>query len=102
MHARPICPHELCQHNVATTFYIGGIPMFSLDILLVISYTYGFKVSVPVENSITAYFPMMQLTHDILSQFILHIFLYGGQLLIKRRATHRRHCHTLTTGQPLW
>ena len=63
--------------------------MFSLGILLVVSYTYVFEVSVPAENSITAQFPMMQFTHDSLSQFILHIFLYGGQLIIKRRATHR-------------
>jgi hypothetical protein len=73
----------------------------SLGILLVVIYTYEFEVSVPAENSITAHFPMMQFTHDSLSQFILHIFLYGGQLLIKRRATHRRRCHTLTTGQPI-
>jgi hypothetical protein len=71
----------------------------SLDILLVVSYIYEFEVSVPTENSITAYFPMMQFTHDNLSQFILHIFLYGGQLIIKRRATHRHRCHTLTIGQ---
>jgi hypothetical protein len=45
---------EFCQHNVAIAFYIGGIPTFSLNILLVISYTYGFEVSVPAENSITA------------------------------------------------
>jgi hypothetical protein len=60
--------------------------------------TYNFDVSVPAENSITTHFPMMQFTHDNLSQFILHIFLYGGQLLIKHRATHRRRCHTLTIG----
>jgi hypothetical protein len=101
MHARPIRPHEFCQLNRAIAFYIGGVPTFSLDILLVVSYTYEFKVSVPAENFITALFPMMQFTHDSLSQFILHIFLYGGQLLIKRRATHRRRCHTLTTGQPI-
>jgi hypothetical protein len=32
----------------------------------------------------------MQVKYDSLSQFILHILLYGGQLIIKRRATHRR------------
>jgi hypothetical protein len=71
----------------------------SHDILLVVSYTYVFEVSVPAEKSITAQFPMMQVTHDSVSQFILHILLYGGQLFIKRRATHRRRCHTLTIGQ---
>ena len=101
MHARPIRPHQFCPLNVAIAFYIGGISTFSLDMLLVVSYTYEFEVSVPAENSITAQFPMMQFTHDSLSQFILHILLYGGQLLIKRRATHRRRCHTLTTGQPI-
>jgi hypothetical protein len=99
MHARPIRPHEFCQLNMAIAFYIGGIPTFSLDILLVVNYTYDFEVSVPAEKSITAQFPMMKFTHDSLSQFILHIFLYGGQLLIKCRATHRRRCHTLTIGQ---
>jgi len=82
---------------VAITFYIGGIR--SLSVLLVVSYTYVFEVSVPAENSIIAQVPMMQFTHDSLSQFILHILLYGGQLIIKRRATHRRRCHTLTIGQ---
>jgi hypothetical protein len=57
MHARPIRPHKFCQHNMAIEFYIGGISMFSLDILLVVSYTYGFEVSVPTENSVTAQFP---------------------------------------------
>jgi hypothetical protein len=99
MHACPIRPHEFRQHNVAIAFYIGGISTFSLGILLVVSYTYEFEVSVPAENSITAQFSMMQFTHNSLSQFILHILLYGGQLLIKRRATHRRCCHTLTIGQ---
>jgi hypothetical protein len=88
-----------CKPNVAIAFYISGIPTFSLGILLVVSYTYEFEVSVPAENFITAKFSMMQFTYDSLSQFILHIFLYGGQLLIKRRATHRRRCHTLTIGQ---
>jgi hypothetical protein len=101
MHDRPIRPHEFRQHNVAIVFYIGGISTFSLDMLVVVSYTYEFEVSVPAENSITAHFPMMQFPHDSLSQYILHIFLYGGQLLIKHRAMHRRHCHTLTTGQPI-
>jgi hypothetical protein len=99
MHARPIRPHKFRQHNVAIAFYIGGISTFSLDMLLVVSYTYEFEVSVPAKNSITTQFPMMQFTHDRLSQFILHIFLYGGQLFIKRRAMHRRRCHTLTIGQ---
>jgi hypothetical protein len=45
MHARPKRPHKFCQHNVATTFYIGGIPTFSLSILLVVNYTYIFEVS---------------------------------------------------------
>jgi hypothetical protein len=67
MHARPIRPHEFRQHNVAIAFYIGGISTFSLDMLLVVSYTYEFEVSVPAENSITAQFPMMQFTHDSLS-----------------------------------
>jgi hypothetical protein len=84
---------------MAITFYIGGILTFSRGILLVVSYTYVFEVSVPAEISITAQFPMMQFTHDSLSQFILHILLYGGQLIIKRRATHRRRCDTLTIGQ---
>jgi hypothetical protein len=78
MHAHSIRPHEFCQHNVGIVFYIGGIFTFSLGVLLVVSYTYGFEVSVPAENSITAQFPMMQFTQDNLSQFILHIFLYGG------------------------
>jgi hypothetical protein len=82
---------------VAIAFYIGGIR--SLSVLLVVNYTYVFEVSVLAENSITTQFPMMQFTHDSLSQFILHILLYGGQLIIKRRATHRRRCHTLTIGQ---
>jgi ABC-type multidrug transport system permease subunit len=67
MHARPIRHHKFCQPNVAIAFYIGGIPTFSLGILLVVSYTYGFEVSVPIENFITAQFPMMQFTHDSLS-----------------------------------
>jgi hypothetical protein len=50
MHGRPIRSHEFRQHNVAIAFYIGGIPTFSLDILLVVSYTYEFEVSVPAEN----------------------------------------------------
>jgi hypothetical protein len=98
MHARPVRPHKFCQHNVAITFHIGGI-ITTLGILLVVSYTYVFEVSVPTKNSITAQFPMMQFTHDSLSQFILHILLYWGQLFIKRRATHRRRCHNLTIGQ---
>jgi hypothetical protein len=49
---------------------------FSLDIFLVVSYTYEFEVSVPTENSITAQFPIMQFTHDNLSQFILHISIW--------------------------
>jgi hypothetical protein len=98
MHARPIRPHEFCQHTVAITFYISGI-LTTHGILLVVSYTYVFEVSVPAENFIIAQFPMMQVTHDRLSQCILHILLYGGQLIIKRRATHRRCCHTLTIGQ---
>jgi hypothetical protein len=44
MHARPILPHQFCQHNVAMAFYIGGIPTFSLGILLVVSYTYVSKL----------------------------------------------------------
>jgi hypothetical protein len=72
----------------------------SLDILLVVSYTYVFEVSVPAEKSITSQFPNDAIsTHDSLSQFILHILLYGGQLIIKHRAMHRRRCHTLTIGQ---
>jgi hypothetical protein len=55
MHARLIRPHKFCQHNVAIAFYIGGIR--SLSVLLVVSYTYVFEVSVPAENSITAQFP---------------------------------------------
>jgi hypothetical protein len=39
---------NFCQHNVAVTFYLGGI-LTSLGILLVISYTYIFEVSVPAE-----------------------------------------------------
>jgi hypothetical protein len=58
MHAHPMHPHEFCQHNVAITFYIGGI-LTTLDILLVISYTYVFEVSVPAEKSITT-----QFSHD--------------------------------------
>jgi hypothetical protein len=27
MHARPMRPHEFCQHTVAIAFYIGGILM---------------------------------------------------------------------------
>jgi hypothetical protein len=50
MHARPIRPHNFRQHNVAIAFYIGGISTFSLDMLLVVSYTYEFEVSVPAEN----------------------------------------------------
>jgi hypothetical protein len=30
MHARPICPHDSCQHIVAITFYGGGIPTHSV------------------------------------------------------------------------
>jgi hypothetical protein len=73
---------NFCQSNVAKAFYIGGILM-TLGILLVVSYTCVFEVSVPAKKSITAQFPMIQFTHDSLSQFILHIFLYGGQLFIK-------------------
>jgi hypothetical protein len=65
MHARLIRPHKFCQHNVAIAFYIGGI-LATLDILLIVSYTYVFEVSVPAENSITTQFPMMQFTHDSL------------------------------------
>jgi hypothetical protein len=67
IHARPIRPHKFRQHKVAIAFYIGGISTFSLDMLLVVSYTYEFEVSVPAENYITAQFPMMQFTHDSLS-----------------------------------
>jgi hypothetical protein len=81
---------------VAIAFYIGGI--CSLSVLLVVSYTYVFEVSVPAEKSITAHFSMMQVTHDSLSQFILHILLYGGQLIIKRQATHRRLSGTIIRG----
>jgi hypothetical protein len=99
MHARPIRPHEFlpthCGNNVLYRWHTND----SHGILLVVSYTYVFEVSVPAEKSITAHFPMMQFTHDSLSQVILHISLYGGQLIIKRRATHRRRCHTLTIGQ---
>jgi hypothetical protein len=45
---------SFCQSNVAIAFYIGGIR--SLSVLLVVSYTYVFEVSVPAENSITAHF----------------------------------------------
>jgi hypothetical protein len=56
MHARPMRPHEFCQHTVAIAFYIGGI-LTSLSVLLVVSYTYIFEVSVPAEKSITTQFP---------------------------------------------
>jgi hypothetical protein len=101
MHARPIRPHKFlptsCGHSVLYRWHTND----SLGILLVVSYTYVFEVSVPAENSITAHFPMMQFTHDSLSQFICHILLYGGQHFIKSRATHRRRCHTLTIRQPI-
>jgi hypothetical protein len=72
----------------------------SLGILLVVSYTYVFEVSVPAEKIHHSPIPNdARSTHDSLSQFILHILLYGGQLIIKHQATHRRHCHTLTIGQ---
>jgi hypothetical protein len=57
MHARPMRPHKFCQNNVAITFYLGGITMFSLGILLVVNYTYIFEVSVPTEKSITTHYP---------------------------------------------
>jgi ABC-type multidrug transport system permease subunit len=49
--------HEFRQYNVAIALYIGGISTFSLGILLVVSYTYGFEVSVPVENFHHSPFP---------------------------------------------
>jgi hypothetical protein len=76
MHARSIRPHKFRQHNVAIAFYIGGISTFSLGILLVVSYTYVSKLVYLQKISITAHFPMMQFTHDSLSQFILHITPY--------------------------
>jgi hypothetical protein len=99
MHARPIRPHKFLPIYYDNSVLYRWHTYDSHSILLVISYTYVFKVSVPAENSITTHFPMMQFTHDSLSRFILHILLYGGQLIIKRRATHRRHCHTLTVEQ---
>ena len=63
MHARPIRPHKFCQqygNSVLSRWHTYD----SLDILLVVNYTYDFEVSVPAENSITAQFPMMQFTHD--------------------------------------
>jgi hypothetical protein len=72
----------------------------SHGILLVVSYTYVFEVSIPAEDPSQPNFPNdARSTHDSLSQFILHILLYGGQLIIKRQATHRRCCHALTIGQ---
>jgi hypothetical protein len=99
MHAHPMRPHKFLPVSCGSNVLCSSYTYDSLGILLVVSYSYVFKVSVPTENSITAQFPMMQFTHDSLSQFILHILLYGGQLIIKRRATHRRRCHTLTIGQ---
>jgi hypothetical protein len=75
MHARPIHPHKFCQHNMAVTFYIGGI-LTTLGILLVVSYTYIFEVSVPAENSITAQFPIMQDPHMTVYHSIYSIYFY--------------------------
>jgi hypothetical protein len=76
MHARPIHPHRFCQHNVAIAFYISGIHMFSLGILLVVSYTYRFEVSVPAENSIIAQFPMMLDSHMTVYHSLYSIYFY--------------------------
>ena len=99
MHAHLIRPHKFLPIYCGNSVLYRWHTYDSHGILLVVSYTYVFEVSVPAENFITAQFPMMQFTHDSLSQFILHILLYGGQLIIKRRATHRHRCHTLTIGQ---
>ena len=98
MHARPIRPHKFCQHNVAIAFYIGGIRSLSRYCKSSATHTFSRLVylqKIPSQPN----FPMMQFTHDSLSQFILHMLLYGGQLFIKRRAMHRCCCHTLTIGQ---
>ena len=50
--------------------------MFSLGILLVVSYTYVFEVSVPAENSITVQFPMMQDPHMIVYHSLHSIYFY--------------------------
>ena len=82
MHARPIRPHGFRQHNVAIAFYISDISTFSLDMLLVVSYTYEFEVSVPAENSITAQFPMMQFTHDSLhSLYSIYCYMEASSSL---------------------
>jgi hypothetical protein len=99
MHARPMRPHKILPIYYGNNVLYRWPTYVSHSILLVVSYTYVFKVSVPAENPSQDNFLMMQFTHDSLSQFILHIMLYGGQLIIKRRATHRRRCHTLTIGQ---
>jgi hypothetical protein len=63
MHARPIRPHKFlsiyCGNNVLYRWHTYD----SHGILLVVSYTYVFEVSVPAEKSITCQVPMMQDPH---------------------------------------
>jgi hypothetical protein len=63
MHARPMCPHKFCHGN---SVLYRWHTYDSLGILLVVSYTYVFKVSVLAENSSQTNLPMMQFTHDSL------------------------------------
>ena len=59
---------------MAIAFYIGGIR--SLSVLLVVSYTYVFEVSVPAENSITTQFPMKQDPHMTVYHSLYSIYGY--------------------------
>jgi hypothetical protein len=99
MHARPIASSQILPTYCGNSVLYRWHTYDSHGILLVVSYKYVSGLVYLQKIFITAQFPMMQFKHDSLSQFILHILLYGGQLIIKRRATHRRRCHTLTIGQ---
>jgi hypothetical protein len=57
MHARPKRPHNFLPIYCGISILYRWHTYDSLDILLVVIYTYVFKVSVLAENFITAQFP---------------------------------------------
>jgi hypothetical protein len=82
MHARLIRPHKFCQHNVSIAFYIGGIPSFSLDILLVVV-TPGFKG----QSRVHLIYAPKKTTHIIIECIEIYVTITSEYLL---------HCGSLT------
>jgi hypothetical protein len=72
-----MCPHKFlpiyCGNNVLYRWHTYD----SHGILLVVSYTYVFEVSVPAENSITAHLPMMQNPHMTVYHSLYSIYCYN-------------------------